>query len=398
MLHFAVYFRKKFDILQNLLFDTYDKISPMTKKFIAVLPGDGIGPEVIEQAIKTLDSVAERFGHYFQYCFADMGACAIDKTGLPLPPETLEACINADAVLFGAIGDPKYDNDPAAKVRPEQGLLQLRKSLGLFANIRPVTAYPTLIDLSPIKPDRVQDVDLIIYRELTGGIYFGKKGRTADGAFDHCTYQNFEIDRIAHLAFQQALNRRKKVTLVDKANVLETSRLWRERVTAIGREYPEVELDFMFVDNAAMQLIQWPAKFDVILTENMFGDILSDEASVLTGSMGLLPSASIGAKTSLFEPIHGSYPQAAGKDIANPMATILSAAMMLESWNLIQEAQLIRDVVRHTLESGTGTPELGLKNTLGTAAIGDLIAHLVYDEPFDGIRGDRTGYRITSVI
>lgn len=373
------------------------QISPM-KKLIAVLPGDGIGPEVIDQALKVLNAICEKFGHNFQYCFADVGAIAIDKTGNPLPDETIEACLNADAVLFGAIGDPKYDNDPSAKVRPEQGLLKLRKSLGLYANIRPVTAYPTLIDLSPIKPDRVQGVDMVIYRELTGGIYFGDKGRIENGAFDTCTYYDFEIERIAKLAFEQAMQRRKKVTLVDKANVLETSRLWREKVTLLGKNYPEVELDFMFVDNAAMQLIQWPAKFDVMLTENMFGDILSDEASVLTGSMGLLPSASIGEKTSLFEPIHGSFPQATGKDIANPMATILSAAMMLESWQMFTEATLIRDVVRHTLESGTGTPELNLKNPLGTSAIGDLIAHLILDDPFDGIRGDRTGDRISSVI
>ena len=278
------------------------------QKKIAVLPGDGIGPEVTEQALKALKAVETRFGHTFTYSWADVGAIAIDRHGDPLPEATLQLCLDSDAILFGAIGHPKYDNDPSAPVRPEQGLLRLRKSLGLFANIRPVTLYPTLAHLSPLRPEKVAGVDMVIFRELTGGIYFGEKGRTADRAWDHCVYTVEEIERIARLAFESAQKRRGRLTLVDKANVLETSRLWRATVQKMAPDYPTVTLDWMYVDNAAMQLIQYPAHFDVLLTENMFGDILSDEASVLVGSMGLLPSASVGARTALFEPIHGSYP------------------------------------------------------------------------------------------
>jgi 3-isopropylmalate dehydrogenase len=348
---------------------------------IAVLEGDGIGPEVTKQAIKVLDAVADRFEVFFEYCFSPVGAAAIDMSGTPLPEITLQTCINADAILFGAIGHPKYDNDPNAKVRPEQGLLKLRKELGLFANIRPVTTYNNLLHLSPLKEENIKGVDLVIVRELTGGIYFGEKGRSEDqlSAFDTCSYNSYEIERVAHLAFQQAMNRRKKVTLVDKANVLETSRLWRAQVKEMATKYPEVELDFMFVDNAAMQLIQYPRQFDVILTSNMFGDILSDEASVLAGSMGLLPSSSIGQKTSLFEPIHGSYPQAAGQGIANPMAAILSAAMLVESLEMHEAASVIRSAVQRTLEKGIGTPELKPEITYSCNQIGDLIAHLVGD-------------------
>ncbi len=369
------------------------------KRKIAVLPGDGIGPEVVEQAIKVLDAVADRFGHRFEYCYCEVGAAAIDSTGDPLPEETLEACQNADAILFGAIGHPKYDNDPTAKVRPEQGLLRLRKSLGLFANIRPVKTYESLLHLSPLREERVKGTDLVIYRELTGGIYFGAKGRNEAGteAYDHCTYADFEIDRIARLAFENAMTRRRKLTLVDKANVLETSRLWRELVTKIAKEYPEIEFDCMFVDNAAMQLIQYPTQFDVILTENMFGDILSDEASVLPGSMGLLPSASIGAKTALFEPIHGSYPQAAGKDIANPMAAILSAAMMLEHFGLHEEADSVRDSVTKILEAGIGTPEIQPQVECGCAQIGDLIALNVYDESLN-LKKAKIEERVSTII
>ncbi len=351
------------------------------KTRIAVLPGDGIGPEVTQQAIKVLDAVSERFGATFEYCFAEVGAVAIDHTGTPLPDATLEACLRADAVLFGAIGHPKYDNDPDAKVRPEQGLLKLRKELGLYANIRPVTAYENLLHLSPLRPEKVKGVDLVIFRELTSGIYFGEKGTAADGgqAFDTCTYTVEEIERIARLAFEQARHRRGKLTLVDKANVMETSRLWRRTVRELGSEYPDVALDFMFVDNAAMQLIQNPGQFDVILTENLFGDVLSDEASVLAGSMGLLPSASIGLHTSLFEPIHGSYPQAAGEDIANPMAAILSAAMLVESLGMHEAATAIRFSVQHILEKGIGTPELQPAITYSCSQIGDLTALLVAD-------------------
>ncbi|OEK00972.1 3-isopropylmalate dehydrogenase [Roseivirga sp. 4D4] len=347
------------------------------RKNIGMLPGDGIGPEVVMEARKVLDAIAERHGHTFVYEYGDVGAIAIDKAGEPLPDETLRTCEQSDAFLFGAIGDPKYDNDPSAKVRPEQGLLKLRKSLGLFANIRPVTAYDSLIHMSPLKTEKILGVDMVVYRELTGGIYFGEKGRTEDGAFDHCTYSNYEIDRIAHLAFQAAEHRSKRVTLVDKANVLETSRLWRERVTEIAKEYPAIELDCMFVDNAAMQMIQNPKHFDVILTENMFGDIISDEASVIGGSLGLLPSASVGEKTAMFEPIHGSYPQAAGKNIANPLATILSAAMMLDHLGLVNEAIEIRQAVNASLRNGMVTEDLAKSEGYGTDRVGDFIANCI---------------------
>ena len=300
---------------------------------IALLAGDGIGPEIIAEATKVLDRVAEKFGHKITYTPALVGAAAIDATGDPYPDETHRICLAADAVLFGAIGDPKYDNDPTAKVRPEQGLLRMRKSLGLFANLRPVALFDALADRSPLRAEVVRGTDFICVRELTGGIYFGRpQGRDDDGrrAFDTCTYTVGEIERVLRVAFRLAVSRRRKLTVVDKANVLETSRLWRETAQRVAKEYPDVTVDYMFVDNAAMQIIRQPAYFDVIVTENMFGDILTDEASVISGSLGMLSSASVGAEVALFEPIHGSYPQAAGKNIANPMATILSAAMLLE--------------------------------------------------------------------
>jgi 3-isopropylmalate dehydrogenase len=345
-------------------------------KNITVIPGDGIGPEVIKQAIRVLDAIGQQYGHQFYYNFSLMGADAIDKTGNPLPDETLAACMQSDAILFGAIGHPRFDNDPNAKVRPEQGLLKLRKSLQLFANIRPVKSYTSLHHLSPLKANALAGIDFIIFRELTGGIYFGKKevNEEKTWALDDCTYTQAEIERIAHLAFQFAGNRRKKVTLVDKANVLETSRLWRHHVKAIAQNYPDVEVDFMFVDNAAMQLILNPKQFDVILTENMFGDILSDEASVLTGSLGLLPSASIGNGKALFEPIHGSYPQAAGKDIANPLGAVLSVALMLEYFGLQNEADHVRLAVDWTLEHGFVTKDIDPVNFYFTSTIGELIS------------------------
>ncbi|MEP0265800.1 3-isopropylmalate dehydrogenase [Dokdonia sp.] len=346
---------------------------------IAIIPGDGIGPEVTAQATKALDAIADMFDHHFTYTQALMGACAIDATGNPLPEETIDICEAADAILFGAIGHPKYDNDPNAKVRPEQGLLRLRKSLGLFCNIRPVKAYEQLIDRSPLKKERIIGTDISIYRELTGGIYFGEKHLSDDGqvASDGCTYSVEEISRIAHLAFKEALSRKRKLTLVDKANVLETSRLWRKTVTEIGKEYPEVALDFLFVDNAAMQMILNPKQFDVILTENLFGDIISDEASVIGGSIGLLASASIGADNALFEPIHGSFPQATGKDIANPLASILSAAMLLRHLNLHKEATLIEKAVEKSLELNFTTEDLNAENPFGTSKVGDFIADFI---------------------
>ncbi len=348
---------------------------------IAVLPGDGIGPEIIEQARKALNAVFAKKGHKVIYTEALVGAIAIDKTGNPYPDETHELCMNSDAVLFGAIGDPKYDNNPKAKVRPEQGLLAMRKKLGLYANIRPVATFPSLIHKSPLRPDLVEGADFIAIRELTGGIYFGKpQGRSEDGktAYDTSIYTTEEIDRITRLAFDFSMKRRKKLTVVDKANVLATSRLWRETVQTIAPDYPEVEVEYMFVDNAAMQLIQWPKRFDVMVTENMFGDILTDEASVITGSLGLLPSASIGLHTSVFEPIHGSYPQAAGKNIANPLATILSAALMLESaFELKEEAKMIRKAVDASLEQGKVTEDLDKENAMSTSDVGDWIADYI---------------------
>jgi 3-isopropylmalate dehydrogenase len=346
---------------------------------IAIIEGDGIGPEVTKQSILVLDSIAKNFGHYFEYSYCLMGAIAIDKTGNPLPDETIEVCLKSDAILFGAIGDPKYDNDPTAKVRPEQGLLKLRKSLQLFANIRPVTTYEALHHLSPLKTKNIEDVDFVIYRELTGGIYFGKKETNEDQTYasDECAYNREEIERIAHLAFKQAQLRRKKLTLVDKANVLETSRLWRKVIQDLCGQYDDVTVDYMFVDNAAMQIILNPKQFDVVLTENMFGDIISDEASVISGSLGMLPSASVGNGVALFEPIHGSYPQAAGKDIANPIGSILSAAMMLDHLKLHKEASLIRQAVKWTLQNGFVTKDIEPVNFYFTSTLGELIADYV---------------------
>ncbi len=343
---------------------------------IAVLPGDGIGPEVTKQAIKVLKAIALEFDHQFIFKNADVGAIAIDKTNNPLPDKTLDLCKNTDAILFGAIGDPKYDNNPSAKVRPEQGLLKLRKELGLFANIRPVKAYDTLLDKSPLKRKIIQGTDISIYRELTGGIYFGEKHISDDGntASDLCEYSKTEIERIAHLAFKAAQARKNKVTLVDKANVLESSRLWRKVVKEVAENYKDVALDFLFVDNAAMQIILNPKQFDVILTENMFGDIISDEASVIGGSIGLLASASVGEKYAMFEPIHGSYPQAKGKGIANPIASILSAAMLLDHFELHKEAQMVRDAVDKSLKLKITTPDLNpdIAN-ITTTKVGDFI-------------------------
>ncbi len=341
------------------------------KKRIAVLPGDGIGPEIIAQARRVLEAVAVKYGHEFEFEEGIVGACAIDQCGDPYPEKTHKLCESSDAVLFGAIGDPKYDNNPNAKVRPEQGLLKMRKSLGLFANLRPIEPFSSLIERSPLKKERIEGANLMIVRELTGGLYFGEpRGRSENGnvAFDTCVYSKEEIVRIAEKAFELARMRRGAVTLVDKANVLATSRLWRETVTALHKEkYSDIALDFMFVDNAAMQLVTAPGKFDVLLTDNLFGDILSDEASVITGSIGLLPSASAGEKVSLYEPIHGSYPQAKGKNIANPVATILSAAMMLEySFGMKEEADKIKEACRVSIEQGVVTEDIASGGNAGS--------------------------------
>jgi 3-isopropylmalate dehydrogenase len=348
---------------------------------IALLHGDGIGPEVTAQAVKCLQAVEETFGHEFTFTEAQVGAAAIDATGNPLPKETLALCKESDAVLFGSIGDPKYDNDPNASVRPEQGLLRLRKELGLFCNIRPIKVFPTLMEKSPLKKKIIAGTDFVIYRELTGGIYFGEKSLSEDGttATDSCTYTENEVSRIAHLAFKAAKSRRKKVTLIDKANVLESSRLWRRVVQKIGESYPEIELDFMFIDNAAMQLLLRPTQFDVILTENMFGDILSDEGSAIGGSIGLLPSASIGENFALFEPVHGSYPLAKGKDIANPVASILSAAMLLDHFKLDEESRAVVIAVLKSIKKGIVSPDLNTSSKYGTNHIGDFISGNIRD-------------------
>jgi len=372
------------------------------RKNIVVIEGDGIGPEVTRQSLKILVAIAEKFNHEFEFKYCLMGADAIDKTGNPLPDETIEACLESDAILFGAIGHPRFDNDPTAKVRPEQGLLKLRKSLQLFANIRPVTTYESLRHLSPLKSKNLEGVDFVIFRELTGGIYFGKKELSQDGAtaIDECIYTRSEIERIAHLAFQYVRRpeRSKKLTLVDKANVLESSRLWRRIVQEVAREYADVQVDYMFVDNAAMQIILNPKQFDVILTENMFGDIISDEASVLTGSLGLLPSASMGTGAALFEPIHGSYPQAAGKDIANPVGSILSAAMMLEYFEMSKESSLVREAVSWTLSNGFVTKDLDPVNFYFTSTIGELITDYVNGKIPDSVKKENIELRKSTII
>ena len=344
---------------------------------IALLAGDGIGPEVIDQAVKVSNAIAKKFNHEINWKPALTGAAAIDAVGEPYPDETHEICANADAVLFGAIGHPRFDNDPSAKVRPEQGLLKMRQKLGLFANVRPTFTFPSLIDKSPLKRERIEGTDLIILRELTGGIYFGERGRKdgGDTAFDTMTYQRFEIQRLAKKGFEMAMKRSKKLCCVDKANVLESSRLWRETVQAMEKDYPEVEVSFVFVDAVAMRVVQGPKAYDVMITANLFGDILTDEASVISGSMGLMPSSSVGSKVSLYEPIHGSYPQAAGKDIANPLATVLSAAMLFEDMNLTDEAEAIRAVVNKSLAEGIVTEDLAEDSkAYKTSEVGDWLA------------------------
>ncbi len=352
------------------------------KNKIAILPGDGIGPEVMNEALKVLNVISIKNNLNFKFNTGLVGASAIDAEGRPFPDSTKKICDNSDAILFGAIGDPKYDNNPKAKVRPEDGLLQMRKYLGLYANIRPVKTYDSLIDYSPIKKKIVSGTNFIVYRELTGGIYFGNKGISDDrtNAYDTCSYEIKEIERISHLAFKEAQKRKKELTLIDKANVLETSRLWREVVQSISKIYPDIKVSFLFVDNAAMKIITNPNDFDVILTENMFGDIITDEASVITGSLGMLPSASIGENISMYEPIHGSYPQATGKGIANPMAMILSVAMMLNhSFDMKKEADIIEKAVEDGLLNNIVTEDINKENSYSTSQVGDWISNKVAD-------------------
>ena len=345
---------------------------------IAVLPGDGIGPEVIQQSVRVCDAVAKIFNHKINWNYGLVGASAIDKMGDPYPKETHRICEDSDAILFGAIGDPKFDNNPSLKVRPEQGLLEMRKKLGLYANVRPTFTFPSLINKSPLKKEIIDGTDLVFLRELTGGIYFGKRGRLDKGnsAYDTCIYSREEIVRLVKMGFELAEKRSKKLCCVDKANVLESSRLWRETVQSMEKDYPKVSVSYEFVDAVAMRLIQWPKNYDVLVTENLFGDILTDEASVITGSMGLMPSASIGNENSLYEPIHGSFPQAAKKNIANPLATILSAAMMFEmSFGLKNESDLIKTTVDKSLKNEIVTEDLSDKKgkSFSTSEVGDFL-------------------------
>ncbi len=350
---------------------------------IAVIKGDGIGPEIVDEALKVLNKIGEKYNHTFNFTDVLLGGVAIDKTGTPIPQETVDICKASDSILMGAIGDPKFDNLPGEQ-RPEKGLLKIREHLGTYCNLRPAITHKALIDACPLKSEIVGDgFDMMIVRELTGGIYFGdrgyREGRYGEEAFDTERYSPMEITRIAKIGFDTAMKRRKKLTCVDKANVLESSRLWRKIVNEMAKDYPEVELDYMYVDNAAMQLIKNPSQFDVMLTSNIFGDILSDEASMITGSIGMLPSASLGATTNgLYEPIHGSAPDIAGQDIANPVATILSAAMMLKySFNLETEAKAIEDAVAKALGDGYRTADIMSANMkqVGTKEMGSIIVN-----------------------
>lgn len=349
---------------------------------IAVLPGDGIGPEIAREGVKVLSSVALRFGHDFSYHYGLIGASAIDSCGNPFPDETMKLCEEADAILFSAVGDPRFDNNPAAPVRPEQGLLKMRKSLELFANIRPITTFSDLLAKSPLKEEYISGVDFVCVRELTGGMYFGEKHEGDEMAFDTNVYHRNEIERILRTGYELALKRKRHLTVVDKANVLASSRLWRKVAREIKDEYPEVNTDFMFVDNASMKLIQEPRFFDVIVTENTFGDILTDEASVITGSMGLLPSASTGLKTPLFEPVHGSWPEAAGKNIANPVAQILSAAMLLEHFGLREEGEAVREAVEESIENNVRTPDIQVHGhtPYTTREVGEWISQFILNQ------------------
>lgn len=352
----------------------------MNRKII-ILPGDGIGKEVTAEGKKILVKIGEVFGHEFSFDEATIGHDAIEATGNPLPDETLTKLRNCDAILFGAVGHPKYDNDPTLKVRPEQGLLKMRKELGLYANLRPIKLFDELLEASSIKPEILKGSDILFFRELTGDVYFGEKGRKDDGktAYDLMIYQKYEIERIAHKAFKSAQTRSKRVTSVDKANVLESSRLWRETVNEVSKQYPDVKLDHQFIDSAAMKLIQNPKSFDVVLTGNLFGDILTDEASQIAGSMGMLASASIGDSVGLYEPIHGSAHDITGKGIANPLASILSVALMLDiSFGLKAESDAVIHAVEQTLKQGWRTTDIADTKTskdkiLNTQQMGDKV-------------------------
>ena len=346
---------------------------------IAVLAGDGIGPEISAEGVKVMKAVCSKFGHQVTFTEALCGAAAIDAVGNPFPEETLKACQDADAVLFSAVGDSRFDNNPNAKVRPEQGLLAMRKQLGLFANIRPVQTFDCLIHKSPLKDELVRGADFVCIRELTGGMYFGEKKEGDDYAYDTNAYSRHEVERILKVAFEYAQRRRKHLTVVDKANVLASSRLWRKVAQEMAPQYPDVQTDYMYVDNASMRMIQDPKFFDVMVTENTFGDILTDEGSCISGSMGLLPSASTGESTPVFEPIHGSWPQVKGLNIANPLAQILSVAMLFEYFNLEEEGTLIRRAVDASLEANVRTPEIQVAGgeKYGTKEVGQWITDFI---------------------
>ena len=345
---------------------------------IAILPGDGIGPEIMRQGVAVMNAVAEKFGHEVEYKEAICGADAIDKVGDPFPESTFQTCLEADAVLFAAVGHPKYDNDPTAPVRPEQGLLAMRKKLGLFANIRPIQTFKCLLHKSPLRAELVDGADFICIRELTGGMYFGEKYQDNDVAFDNY-YTRPEVERILKVGFDYARSRKHHLTVVDKANVLASSRLWRQIAKEMEPQYPDVTVDYMFVDNASMRMIAEPTFFDVMVTENTFGDILTDEGSCISGSMGLLPSASIGEHTPLFEPVHGSWPQATGLNIVNPLAQILSVAMMLEHFGLNEEGTLVRRAVDASLDAYVRTPEIQVEGgeQYGTREVGEWIVEWI---------------------
>lgn len=346
---------------------------------IAVLEGDGIGPEISKVGVDVMNAVAKRFGHEITYTQAICGAAAIDEVGDPFPEETFRTCQEADAVFFSAVGDPKFDNNPAAKVRPEQGLLAMRKKLGLYANIRPVQTFSCLLHKSPLKDELVRGADFVCIRELTGGMYFGEKHEGDDYAYDTDKYTRGEIERILKVAYEYAARRRKHLTVVDKANVLASSRLWRKVAQEMATQHPDIQTDFMYVDNASMRMIQEPTFFDVMVTENTFGDILTDEGSCISGSMGLLPSASVGDGTPVFEPIHGSWPQAKGKNIANPLAQVLSAAMLFEFFGLEEEGKIIRKAVDASLDSNVRTPEIQVEsgNKYGTKEVGEWLVDYI---------------------
>ncbi len=346
---------------------------------IAVLPGDGIGPEISKVGVDVMQAVCDKFGHEVSFKEAVCGADAIDKVGDPFPEETFKTCMEADAVLFSAVGDPRFDNNPSAKVRPEQGLLAMRKKLGLFANIRPIETFDCLVHNSPLKDELVRGADFICIRELTGGMYFGEKYQDDEKAYDTNYYTRGEVERILRVGYEYARRRNRHLTVVDKANVLASSRLWRKVAQEMAPQYPDVTTDFMYVDNASMRMIQEPRFFDVMVTENTFGDILTDEGSCITGSMGLLPSASTGEHTPVFEPVHGSWPAARGLNIANPLAQILSAAMLFEYFDLKEEGALIRRAVAASLDANVRTPEIQVEGgaRYGTKEVGAWIVNYI---------------------